>query len=218
VFIASRVETTDALYRFFVTREKPPKVVINGSAIGYYGGGNGDDQQITEDGDATDSFSHQLCTQWEQSARQFESLGSRVCYLRTGIVLGQQGALQKMLPAFWLALGGPMGDGTQWMSWIHIDDMVNLMVYCIEQEGVNGPVNATAPFPVRNRDFSKTLGAVLNRPAVITLPKKIVTLLFGEMAQELLLQGKCVIPKKLNDMGFEFKYTQLKYALDDLLS
>lgn len=216
--INSRIGTTDALYNFFKLQTKPPEIVISGSAIGYYGADTGNDKAIAEDSPVLANFSQQLCADWEQSARQFEHLGSRVCYLRTGIVLGEQGALAKMLTPFKLGLGGPIGNGRQWMPWIHIEDIVTIILYCIQQDDLKGPVNGTAPEPVRNRDFVRILGAVLKRPALLPMPAPIVRLLFGQMGHELLLQGQCVIPKKLEDRGFQFKYTDLHSALNDLLT
>jgi uncharacterized protein (TIGR01777 family) len=213
-FVDSRVHITNQLYQYFSALEIKPKVFISGSAIGYYGPS---DKPLDETGLTGDGFSERLCSNWEASAMQFEGLGCRVCYLRTGIVLGEQGALAKMLPAFKLALGGPIGDGKQWMSWIHIEDMVSLILFCINSATLAGPVNATAPNPVTNRVFSKTLGAALHRPAIFPMPAPVVRLLFGEMGEALLLEGQSVLPKKLQDSGFEFKYPQLDEALRQLI-
>lgn len=213
-FVDSRVGITQQLYDFFSGRTLKPKVIISGSAVGYYGAG---ESPVDETMAGSDGFSHRLCRDWEASAMQFERLGCRVCYLRTGIVLGREGALAKMLPAFKLALGGPMGTGKQWMSWIHIDDMVSAVLHCIMQEDIVGAVNATAPHPVSNQQFSKALGATLGRPAIFAMPELVVKLMFGEMGEELLLQGQCVLPKKLEDSGFEFKYARIKPALNHLL-
>ena len=139
-----------------------------------------------------------------------------MCFLRTGIVLGDQGALSKLLPAFKLGLGGPIASGQQWMPWIHIEDMVQIIVYAIEQE-ITGPINCTAPQPVTNREFAKTLGKVLKRPAIVPMPAVAVRLLFGQMGDELMVQGQCVIPQKLQQQGFEFKYNDLHSALSQLL-
>lgn len=216
--LESRVGTTDKLFNYFKTSNaKPPQVVISGSAVGFYGAGNGEDKPITENAGSEANFSHYLCAQWEQSASQFESLGSRVCYLRTGIVLGEQGALAKMLPPFKVGLGGPFGNGNHWMPWIHIQDIVNIALYCINQTSLQGAINGTAPHPVRNNEFVKTLGAVLKRPAFFPLPATVVKLLFGQMGEELLLQGKAVVPKKLQDSGYQFQYTNLRSALSDII-
>ena len=135
-FYDSRINLTDRLYDFCVARGHKPAVVISGSAIGYYGPG---DQPVDEHSTAVDGFSHQLCKTWEQSAKRFETLGTRVCYLRTGIVLGEEGALARMLPPFKLALGGPIGSGKQGMSWIHINDMVGAILHCINNPQKAGP-------------------------------------------------------------------------------
>ena len=214
-FVDSRIQTTNQLYEYFSVQKIKPRVIISGSAVGYYGSNN--NLLLDETGASGDGFSERLCFDWEASAKQFEGLGCRVCYLRTGIVLGEQGALAKMLPAFKLALGGPIGDGKQWMSWIHIEDMVSLVLYCINSDNLVGPINATAPNPVTNRVFSKTLGAALNRPAILAMPAPVVRLLFGEMGEALLLQGQSVVPKKLQDSGFEFTYPQLGEALRQLV-
>ena len=212
----SRIQTSQTLFEYFRHSDKPPAIVISGSAIGYYGGGLAGNEPVAEDGAADSNFSSQLCSKWENTAQQFENLGSRVCFLRTGIVLGEQGALSKLLPAFKLGLGGPIASGQQWMPWIHIDDMVKIIVYAIEQE-ITGPINCTAPQPVTNREFAKTLGKVLKRPAIVPMPAVAVRLLFGQMGDELMVQGQCVIPQKLQQQGFEFKYNDLHSALSQLL-
>jgi uncharacterized protein (TIGR01777 family) len=214
--VVSRIGTTQRLYDFFKGREHQPQVVISGSAIGYYGGGTANNQQVAEDGAIAPNFSHQLCADWENTAQQFEKLGSRVCYLRTGIVLGEQGALGKMLPAFKFGLGGPIASGKQWMPWIHIDDMVEIIIYATQND-ITGPINCTAPQPVTNREFAKTLGKVLKRPAIAPMPAALVKLLFGQMGDELMIQGQSVIPQKLQQQGFYFKYSDLHSALLQIL-
>jgi uncharacterized protein (TIGR01777 family) len=214
-FYASRSGLTDSLYSFFRERELAPATLVSGSAIGYYGSGS---DPKHEESAVVDGFSHQLCNSWEKSANQFQSLGTRVCTLRTGIVLGDQGALAKMLLPFKCGLGGPIGDGRQMMSWIHITDMVNVLLHCIADTGLSGPINATAPNPVDNKTFVKALGKTLHRPVALPMPGFMVRLLFGEMGVELLLQGQCVIPQKLQQNGFRFEFPSLPQALDDLLS
>jgi uncharacterized protein (TIGR01777 family) len=214
-FYDSRINLTDRLYDFCVAREHRPAVVISGSAIGYYGPG---DQPVDENSIAVDGFSHQLCKTWEQSAQRFDTLGSRVCCLRTGIVLGEEGALARMLPPFKLALGGPIGSGKQGMSWIHIDDMVAAILHCINNPQMVGPINATAPYPVANAEFSATLGVTLDRPARLPMPGFMVKLLFGEMGEELLLQGQYVLPNKLLANGFRFQYPNLDQALQQIVA
>ena len=213
----SRIQTTQKLYKYFKDCKQPPSIVISGSAIGYYGGGLANNQPVTEEGAVAPNFSSQLCADWESSAQQFENLGSRVCCLRTGIVLGEQGALSKLLPPFKLGLGGPIATGQQWMPWIHIDDMVNIIIYAIKND-ISGPVNCTAPKPVTNKEFAKTLAKVLKRPAVAPMPAVVVKLLFGQMGDELMLQGQCVIPQKLQQQGYQFTYNNLASALGQLLN
>ena len=214
-FYDSRINLTGRLYDFCVARGHKPAVVISGSAIGYYGPG---DQPVDEHSTAVDGFSHQLCKTWEQSAKRFETLGTRVCYLRTGIVLGEEGALARMLPPFKLAFGGPIGSGKQGMSWIHINDMVGAILHCINNPQIGGPVNATAPHPVSNAEFSTCLGVALNRPARLPMPALMVKLLFGEMGEELLLQGQYVLPNKLLANDFQFQYPDLEQALQQIVA
>ena len=212
----SRIQTTQALYQYFKQADIPPLIVISGSAIGYYGGGIANNQPVTEEGAIEPNFSSKLCADWENTAQQFEQLGARVCLLRTGIVLGKQGALSKLLPAFKLGLGGPIASGKQWMPWIHIDDMVEIIAYAIQND-LSGPINCTAPNPVTNREFAKTLGKLLKRPAIAPMPETIVKLLFGQMGDELMIQGQSVIPQKLQQQGFNFKYTSLHSALNTIV-
>ena len=212
----SRIQTTQKLYEYFKHAVKAPSTVISGSAIGYYGGGTANNQQIAEDGAVEPNFSSQLCAKWENTAQQFENLGSRVCFLRTGIVLGEQGALSKLLPAFKLGLGGAIASGQQWMPWIHIDDMVDIIIHAIQND-IAGPINCTAPQPVTNKEFAKTLGKVLKRPAIAPMPAVVVKLLFGQMGDELMLQGQCVIPQKLQQQGYQFKYNDLQSALNNII-
>jgi uncharacterized protein (TIGR01777 family) len=216
IIIQSRIQTTQALYGYFKQADNPPSIVISGSAIGYYGGGMANHPPVTEEGAVEPNFSSQLCADWESAAQQFEQLGARVCFLRTGIVLGQQGALSKLLPAFRLGLGGAIASGEQWMSWVHIEDMVDIIIYAMQND-ITGPINCTAPQPVTNREFAKTLGKVLKRPAIAPMPAAIIKLLFGQMGDELMIQGQSVIPQKLQQQGFEFNYSDLSSALRQLL-
>lgn len=212
----SRIITTNNLINYFKRARKKPDVFISGSAIGYYGIKH--EIAINEQAEGDDSFSSQLCQQWEQSAQRAEKLGIRSCYLRTGIVLGKNGgALSKMLPAFRLGLGGPMGNGKQCMSWVHIDDLVGIILFAINDENINGPINGTSPNPVTNKVFSKILGKVLNRPSFITMPGFVLKVMLGQMADELLLSGQNVIPEKMLNAGYEFQYTDLEDALTNLL-
>jgi len=215
--IDSRIDTTKALYDYLKDALVKPDVVISGSALGYYGLRN-DDTKIDEHGQTDDSFSSQLCVAWEKEAKHIEDLGIRTCYLRTGIVLGKKGgALSKMLPPFKFGLGGPMGSGKQWMSWIHMDDLIGIIRYAIETETVTGAINGTAPNPVTNKTFSTTLGRILKRPAFIPMPAFVMKLMLGEMAEELLLSGQRVVPNKIIKAGYQFKYPELKNAFESIL-
>lgn len=212
----SRLGTTQQLIDFFTRLEKKPSVFISGSAIGYYGI-ESSDKNIDEDGVGDESFASQLCQQWESIANTANAMDIRTCILRTGIVLGShQGALKKMLPPFKLGLGGKIGDGSQWMPWIHINDMINIILLCLEKNSVTGAVNCTAPNPVSNVEFTQALGRVLNRPTLLSVPAVVIKLLMGEMGQELLLSGKKVVPEKLTQMGFKFKYGTVEAALKDV--
>jgi uncharacterized protein (TIGR01777 family) len=215
--LSSRLDTTQALIDYFARIESKPKVLISGSAIGYYGTGR-TDAPIDETGTGDDSFSSQICRQWEAVALQAQSLGIRTCLLRTGIVLGQGGgALAKMLGPFKLGAGGRMGSGTQWMSWIHINDLIGIILYCMEHDSIEGPVNGTAPTPVTNQQFTKTLGKVLNRPTFFPMPGAVITLLMGQMGKELLLTGKKILPRKIQTAGYAFQYSTLEHALSDVV-
>ncbi|MGB1333440.1 MAG: TIGR01777 family oxidoreductase [Porticoccaceae bacterium] len=216
IIAQSRIQTTQALYEYFSGVNKPPSIVISGSAVGFYGGGLANNQKVTEEARVEPNFSSQLCAAWEDTAQQFERLGSRVCLLRTGIVVGKQGALSKLMPAFKLGLGGPIASGQQWMPWVHIEDMVEIIMFAIEND-ISGPINCTAPQPVTNREFAKTLGKVLKRPAITPMPAVVVKLLFGQMGDELMIQGQSVIPQKLQRQGYQFKYSDLNTALRQLL-
>lgn len=215
-FQRSRVDFTRSLFDFFASESRPaPKILVSGSAIGYYGPHG--DELLSETGNPTASFSSQLCADWENAAFAFRELGTRVVCVRTGIVLGKGGALAAMLPAFRFGMGGPMASGNQWMSWIHMEDMVNILVFCLDQPGLGGPVNATAPNPVTNREFSRQLGRALGRPSRLPLPGVVLKLLFGEMAEELLVTGQRVIPSRLQESGFEFAWPGLEAALSRIL-
>lgn len=212
----SRLTTTQNLIRYLLDTEKRPECFISGSAVGYYGdqGEKIIDEQIYGD----NSFASKLCFDWERKAQLAEVLGIRTCYLRTGIVLGKKGgALSRMLPAFKLGLGGRMGNGRQWMSWVHIDDLIGIILHIINHQNIIGAVNGTAPNPVTNKEFSATLARVLKRPAVLPMPAFMLKLMLGEMAQELLLSGQRVMPNKILDAGYEFQYAELEHALTEIV-
>jgi len=211
----SRWQLTEALSELIANATNPPDVFISGSAIGYYG--QQGDQEISEAFKAiTPEFAHDVCRVWEEKASICRDK-TRVCLLRTGVVLSpNKGALAKMLPAFKLGLGGPIANGQQYMSWIHIDDMVNIILEAMENTLLAGPINATAPNPVTNAEFSKTLAKTLNRPCVFRVPKTVLKIALGELST-LLVDGQRVIPSKLIEHEFKFEFDQLDTALDDLL-
>ncbi len=215
--LASRLNATEELMAFFHRAETKPAVFISASAIGYYGTGISD-EGIGEDGRGDDSFSSSLCGQWEEAALQAKNLGIRTCLLRIGIVLGRNGGvLGKMLLPFKMGLGGKIGSGKQWMPWIHLDDLVGIVDYCIEHQDINGPVNCTAPYPVVNSQFTAALGKQLKRPTIFSMPAFIVKQLMGTMGEELLLSGKKVLPIKIQQAGYQFSYEQLETALKEVL-
>ena len=213
----SRIDTTQTLISHLETCSKKPEVFINASAIGFYGIARGD-QDINEKAQGDISFSSQLCSVWENTARQVEELGIRCCLLRTGIVLSKEGGvLRKLLPSYQIGLGGPVGDGKQWMPWIHIEDMLNIIEFCINTKNLNGPINCVAPNIVDNKEFSKILARNLRRPDFFRLPRWVVELVFGQMGVELLLSGKKVRPEYLANTEFSFQYTELDKALSNIL-
>jgi uncharacterized protein len=219
-FRTSRIDTTRRLVDWMSRLAVKPKVLVSGSAIGWYGP-HGDDK-LTETAPAGSDFSATLCRDWEAEAQKASALGVRVCTLRTGIVLGPDGpagggALAQMLPAFRLGGGGPMGSGQQWMSWVHRADLIALIRFLIEREMASGPYNGTAPEPVTNAEFAKTLGRVLKRPAILPMPGFALKMIVGEMA-EILLSGQRVIPQAALDQGFRFRFPTLEAALRDVLA
>jgi len=215
-FRRSRIGTTEALWQWFDRQGQYPQRLISGSAIGYYG--DSGDQPVTEQAEPGSGFAAELCRDWEASALRFADQDSRVTLLRTGIVLGQGGgALQSMLLPFKMGLGGRLGSGRQWMSWIHRDDIVALILYCLEKPELTGPVNATAPNPVTNRDFTRTLAQTLRRPSLFPAPAFMLRLLMADMADELLLASQRVLPRVALDSGFEFRYPELAPALQSIL-
>jgi len=191
-------------------------LLLNASAIGWYG--RQDDSPLDEQCQTPhDEFTHRLCQQWEQLALQARSPQTRVCILRIGLVLGMEGgALPRMLPPYRLGLGGPMGSGSQVMSWIHVQDLVRAMLFLIEHGECDGIFNGTAPQPVSNRQFSQALAATLHRPHLFFVPAPLLRLLMGEAA-DLLLTGQRVLPARLQQAGFHFTYPALPEALADLL-
>jgi uncharacterized protein (TIGR01777 family) len=195
--------------------KNPPELLISGSAIGFYG--RQQDQIIDEDfASPHDEFSHQLCERWEFLAKQAESDKTRVCILRTGVVITRRGgALQKMLLPFKLGLGGPIGNGQQYMSWIHLEDMLRGIAHLINNESCEGTYNFTAPNPVTNSEFSRELASALSRPCLFKVPEFMLRMMMGEMA-DLVIYGQRVVPKRLQESGYEFIYQDISQAFDCL--
>ncbi len=213
--ITSRLNTTRALVEAIGKAKNKPHVFINASAIGFYG--DRGSLPLQENASAGIGFLPDVCKEWERQAFKAESFGVRTILLRTGVVLGKNGgAMAKMLPPFQLGLGGPLGNGKQYMSWIHLEDEVSAIVHVLENTQIRGPVNLTAPNAVTMGQFAKTLGKVLKRPALFSVPAPVLKILLGEMAT-MLLEGQNVEPKVLLDSGFHFKFPNLESALNDLV-
>jgi uncharacterized protein (TIGR01777 family) len=213
---ASRVEGTRNLVRALSKVSPPPSVLVNASAIGYYGSRG--DEILTEQSPAGSDFLANLTKDWEAAADSAEQFGTRVVKVRIGIVLGREGgALAQMLLPFRFGLGGRLASGQQWMSWIHLDDVVGLMMFAMRNEAVRGPLNATALNPARNSEFTAELGRVLHRPAILPVPAIAIRALFGEMA-DFILASQRVLPKVAEGAGYRFRFTDLRSALQNILS
>lgn len=210
----SRWHITQKLVELFAASTQPPAVLISGSAAGYYG--DLGEVVVTEEEPPHNEFTHKLCARWEQIACEAQSEHTRVCLLRTGVVLAPKGGiLGKMAPPFKLGLGGPIGTGRQYLAWIHIDDMVNGNIWLLDND-LRGPFNMVSPYPVRNEQFAHALGHVLHRPAVLRAPATAVRLLMGE-SSVLVLGGQRALPKRLEESGFGFRWYDLEEALSDVL-
>ena len=209
----SRVFGTRSLIETFDKLKAKPKAIISGSAIGFYG--DRGDEVMTESSAPGKTYLSEVCKEWEAESRRAEDMGIRTVLLRTGIVLSKDGgALATMMTPFKLGVGGVVGSGKQWMSWISLDDVVGIINFALENESVRGAVNVVAPNPVTNEEFTKTLGSVLYRPTFLPLPEFAVHMMFGEMGDALLLDSTRVIPKRLQDNGYKFGFTNLKAALE----
>ena len=212
----SRVNGTGLLAAALAQLERPPKVLVQASAIGVYG--DRGDEELTEDSPTGAGFLAEVGEAWEAASQPAADAGIRVVALRFGVILTPAGgALAQMLTPFKLGAGGPIGSGKQWMSWIALDDAVGLLHHALMTDSLRGPVNATAPNPVRNGDFGKILGRTLGRPAVMPLPAVAVKLAFGEMGEALLLEGARVLPQAALTGGYRFLYPELGEALGHLL-
>lgn len=213
---SSRVEGTQQLVQALASLERRPAVLICASAVGFYGLRG--DEVLAESSPPGEGFLPELCVEWEKAAGLAEALGVRVVSIRTGVALGTEGgALAKMLGPFRWGLGGRLGSGRQWMSWIHVADLVRLIRFALAHDELHGPVNAVSPHPVTNAEFTEALGAVLRRPVIFPVPAAALQVLFGEMA-EVLLGSQRVLPKAAESAGFGFEYPRLDAALKQLLA
>jgi len=214
--VESRVNMTSDVIKLIARLARKPAVLVSGSAIGWYG--LWQDQVLSESATSHASFSHELCHAWEQAARAAEAHGVRVVCLRIGLVLGTDGGMiARLLMPFEFGLGGPIGSGRQWMSWIERDDLVRLIAHVIARADISGPVNATAPIPVTNNKFTAELARRLHRPAVFRIPDALLRRLGGDFANELLLGGQRVIPNKALSNGFVFRHETLRSAFEAIL-
>lgn len=211
----SRIGLTQRLFEWCKRRQSFPTVLVNGSAVGVYG--DGGNHVLTEASVCGRDFAARLCREWELAAQKFEP-HSRVCLIRTGIVLDiGGGVLQQMLPVFRIGLGGIMGQGKHYMSWIHRQDLVRLILCCMEDSALRGAINATAPGACTNREFTAVLAACLGRSARFPMPAWLLRILFGEVTDALLLASQRVMPERILQFGFRFEYPELKSALQAIL-
>ena len=214
--LSSRVNMTEGVLKLMARLERRPTVLVNGSAIGWYG--LWQDQVLTESAKSHACFSHELCEAWESAAQRAAGYDVRVVCLRIGLVVGTEGGfLTRLLTPFEFGLGGPMGSGNQWMSWIERDDLVRLIVHAIARPDISGPINATAPIPVTNMKFTEELGRRLRRPAIFRIPAALLRGVAGDLADELLLGGQRVIPNKALSSGFVFRHETLRSAFEAIL-
>lgn len=210
----SRVKGTHNLVNTLAGLEKKPRVFIAASAMGFYGDRGA--EIVTETSKPGDNFLADVAKEWEMESRRAEDSGIRTVLLRTAIVLSKDGgALATMLTPFKFGVGGVVGSGKQWMSWISLEDVVGIINFAIENENLRGAINVASPNPVTNEEFTKTMGDVLYRPTILPLPEFAVNLMFGEMGDTLLLNSTRVDPRRLKDAGYEFKFPDLKSALEN---
>lgn len=212
--MTSRINATRLLVGALNDGTIKPKVLLNASAVGYYGPRG--DEKITENDRAGNDFLAQVCKNWEKEAYRVQNPATRVVALRIGVVLDREGALKRMVMPYRFYLGGPLGSGNQWLSWIHREDLIKMMQFILDHDELKGPVNGTAPNPVTMREFANTLGEVLQKPSRFTVPEFLLKLGLGQMS-EMLLHGQRAIPEKIINAGFRFRYPNLRQALEDIL-
>ena len=212
----SRINNTRLLSEQIAASNHKPSLFISSSATGFYG--DRLDSILDEKSSSGSGFLPEVCVEWEQSTQPAEQAGVRTVHIRTGIVLSKKGgALKKMLPPFQMGGGGILGSGNQYMSWISLEDEIRAISFIIHNSNIVGPVNLTAPNPVNNKEFTKVLGKVLKRPTIVPLPGFAAKLIFGEMADAILLTGNRVLPNKLIESGFKFNHETLEIALKNVL-
>jgi uncharacterized protein (TIGR01777 family) len=212
----SRRQGTHNLVHTIASLESPPKVLVSQSAVGYYGD-RGEEEVDESDGPGS-TFDSEVVKAWEAAAHELEPTGVRLVITRTGQVLSTRGGmLKEMLPPFKLGVGGPLAGGNQYLAWIHLEDEIGILLWALDNEKVSGVVNASSPNPATNKEFSKALGRALNRPAVMPVPGLVLDFKFGKEFGQVLRGGARVIPKRTEELGYEFKYPDLDGALGDLL-
>ncbi|MBA2406097.1 MAG: TIGR01777 family protein, partial [Bdellovibrionales bacterium] len=209
----SRINGTRRLVEVLEKLPQRPKVFVSASAIGIYG--NRGDEDINEESTVADDFLGKVCKDWENEANKARNFGARVVIIRTGVVLGRGGgALEKMLPVFKMGVGGPLGSGKQYLSWIHIEDLASMYLEALKNNSIKAVLNGTAPYPATNAYFSKMMGKVLRRPAFLPTPAFAMKIAFGEMSQ-IILEGQKVLPVKFKEMNFRYRYPTLEMALKE---
>lgn len=214
LLLSSRLDTTSGLVRWMAESARRPQVMVSASAVGYYG--DQGERPIDEGTPAQPGFTHELCAAWERAALAAEPLGVRVCIARIGAVLDRGGgALEKMLPAFWMGAGGRLGSGRQYFPWIHREDMCAILQWLVENPKAGGVYNVGAPNPVTNAEFTRALARTIKRPAVLPLPAAAIELLFGGVS-EILLGSQRMLPKRLLEQGFEFRHPDIDAALAEM--
>ena len=215
ILIDSRITVTKEIITLISRLKLKPQLLINASAVGYYGCHK--DSVIDEDSKPIDGFTNKLCELWEREALRANHYGVRTCIARLGIVLGKEGGmLQRVIIPFKLGLGGKLGTGRQSFSWIHIKDVINIFEFFIQNKDLRGAYNLTSPGLVTNAEFTKALGSCFNRPTFCSVPTVIIKLIFQEMGEILLLSGSKVFPKRLIQVGYNFKFLKIKNALEDI--
>ncbi len=210
----SRIESTKHLVQAIAAAEPRPKVLVNASAIGFYG--DAPEGEVNETSSSGDDVMARLCVDWEKAAEEVEAHGVRLVIVRIGVVLDRDGgAIKQMVTPFKLGVGGPVGSGKQWVSWIHLDDLVGVFLAALDNETFQGRINGTAPHPVRNKEFSQCLAAALHRPCFLPMPAFMLRLIYGEVAF-LVITGQQVMPSRADELGFSFKHPTCQSAMQAL--